>query len=206
MPLSTPSIDVLQQHSDAGAPPIAPYAFNTAPQAAEQIPLVCPWCRAPKVRKNGTKGGRQRFLCTVCGKTWGQSQGTPFYRSKRSPSTWQEFLRGVETKVPLRELAERCGISLHTACQWRKKYLAEVFELLIKMLDDLENRGVLKEEADLEKVRRLVESEINRVYRGRSRKVAERRFQKWQIRFVEKLERERLAGHADVSNTSIHSG
>lgn len=154
---------------DAGVAPMAPYAFNTAPQAAEQIPLVCPWCRAPKVRKNGTRGGRQRFQCTLCGKTWGQSLGAPFYRSKRPQATWQEFLHGVETRVPLRELAEQCGISLQTACRWRRKYLAEVFEFVMKMLDDLENRGLLKEEADLEEVRRLVETEMNRVYRGRGR-------------------------------------
>ena len=153
-------------------------------------PLVCPKCRGTQVRKNGkTKGGRQRFLCTVCGRTFGHTLGKPNFRSRHPSSTWQTFIRGVESRTPLRELAERCGVSLHTACKWRQKYLAMRLDLLMEVLSDMETQGKLRDGTDLDKVRQMVEAEVDKVYRGRSKKVAARRFLRWQMKFVEKLER-----------------
>lgn len=191
MTTATQFIDQSQHPSpDAEDAPMAPGTSVEEQQAAKQVGSVCPRCGGTQLRKNGTKGGRQRFRCAACGKTWGPSLGHPSYRSKRSQSTWHEFMRGVETRVPLRELAERCGISTHTACKWRQKYLAKHLDLLMEVLSDMENQGKLKDGTDLNTARQLVEAEVNKVYRGRSRKVAERKFLRWQMKFVEKLERQ----------------
>jgi transposase-like protein len=47
-----------------------PKAKNTAP---------CPHCGCTSVRKNGRNHGRQRWHCPDCGKTFGETFGTPLY-------------------------------------------------------------------------------------------------------------------------------
>lgn len=180
------SIDHPQQVCSQSPDTDAPVVHQ---QATKPVGSVCPRCGGFKLRKNGTKSGRQRFRCTACGKTWGPSLGHPSYRSKRSQSTWQEFMRGVETRTPLRELAKNCCISMHTACRWRQKYLAAHAQMVNEFLDGMEARGMVKDGRVLDGVRKTITSEIDRLYRGRSLQKAKERFWKWQMRFLEKLQR-----------------
>jgi len=46
----------------------------------------CPYCRGTHVIKNGHKGGRQRWLCRDCGRTFGPTYGTPMYRLYTPPN------------------------------------------------------------------------------------------------------------------------
>jgi transposase-like protein len=49
-------------------------------------PLVCPGCGSEDVFKNGSKGGRPRYVCSGCRRSFGPTYGTPMYRLK-TPAT-----------------------------------------------------------------------------------------------------------------------
>ena len=155
--------------------------------AEQNVVPVCPRCGGTEIKKNGTFANRQRLRCNRCGKTFGLSSGTPFYRSKLPFSTWREIIRGIESNIPLREIAELTGISSHTVCKLRQKYLAGHFRMFTDILETMQEKGLLKDDADLDSVFELIEAEINKIYRGRSRKVAQERLNRVQKRLLEKL-------------------
>ena len=181
---------VCSQCPDTGAPD----ATVVQQQAAKQFGPVCPRCGEAHLRKNGRKGGHQRFLCMACGKTIGDSYGRVNFRSKRPPSTWVDFINGVEHKRTLRELAERCCISVHTACHWRKRYLEGLVQQLDKFLDEAEARGLVKNGTDLKLVRQIVASKIDGVYRGRSLQKAKELLVRKEMRILEKIQRKQARG------------
>jgi hypothetical protein len=45
------------------------------------------------------------------------------YKSKHSQETWEAYLEAFALRLPLRDAARRCGISLSTAFFWRHKIL-----------------------------------------------------------------------------------
>lgn len=54
--------------------------------------LTCPHCGSIAVVKNGTKDGRQRYLCKDCRRTHGDTQNTIFYRSRFGYEDWETFV------------------------------------------------------------------------------------------------------------------
>lgn len=147
---------------------------------------ACPRCGGTEITKHGKQEARRRFRCKRCRKTFSLSSGTPYYRSKLPFSTWREIIRGIETRTPLREIADQTGISVHTVCKLRQKYLAWHLRTLMEVLETLQEKGMLKTDADLQAGSRLIEKELNRVYRGRSRQLAEERLLRWQKKWLEK--------------------
>lgn len=158
--------------------------------ASKKVMPACPRCGSTKLVKNGRRQGRQRFKCKACGQTLGWSSQTPFYRSRMPYDTWSRFIQQVERRTPLREIAEECGISLHTACKWRQRYLDGHLRMLMEVLEELQAKGMIKEEADLSAVGLLLDEELKRVYRGKSKLVAQKRFLNWQQKFLAKLEKQ----------------
>ena len=56
------------------------------------IPAKCPFCKAEKFKKSGhTRSGIQRYMCSVCGKTFLPTTGTIFDDHKISISEWMEY-------------------------------------------------------------------------------------------------------------------
>lgn len=194
MTLSKQSVETLQK--------IATTHFNpdTLPEredssiegylASNKIIPPCPRCGGKNFRKNGKRDGRQRFRCVICGKTFGFTSNTPFYRSKQEYTTWGRFIHCVETKVPLREAAELCGISTHTACKWRQRYLASHTQVVMEIFEELLARCGIKEGADLEAVSELVEQELDGRYRGRNRRKAKEKLLEQRKRLFDKLQRQ----------------
>ena len=46
----------------------------------------CPRCGATHVVKNGSKGGRPRWVCRNCGRSFGPTLGTAMYRLRVTPA------------------------------------------------------------------------------------------------------------------------
>lgn len=191
MPISSHSLDILQQ--------IATQTFNPrnlptpagddtieAYLAEQNVVPACPRCGGTELKKNGKRENRQRLRCKRCGKTFGRSSGTPYYRSKLPFSTWREIIRGIESRTPLREIAEQAGISLHTVCKLRQKYLAGHLRMFTDILETMQEKGLVKDDADLETIFELLKAEIDKIYRGQSLRVAKERLLKWQVKWLEK--------------------
>ena len=84
---------------------------------------VCPHCGSLKVVKNGKHFGAQRFICRDCEKSFGWSSGSFFNHCKKELSQWFKYVECFMDRLPLRECARRCEISLDTAFRWRHRLL-----------------------------------------------------------------------------------
>jgi transposase-like protein len=97
------------------------------PERDQGIPVdspKCPHCSSHHVHRNGfANGGKQRYICNDCHCTFGETTGTVRYKSKHSQETWEAYLEAFALRLPLRDAACRCGISLSTAFFWRHKIL-----------------------------------------------------------------------------------
>ena len=58
--------------------------------------------------------------------------------------------------------------------------------MFTEVLEELREKGVVKDDADWDTIFELLKAEIDRIYRGRSLKVAKERFYKFQKRWLEK--------------------
>jgi hypothetical protein len=67
--------------------------FDGAAEAWKPDPR-CPWCHHEhNHRDSTTPSGRQRWLCTECGRTYTALTGTVFEESKKDFPTWAQFVR-----------------------------------------------------------------------------------------------------------------
>jgi hypothetical protein len=65
----------------------SPQPRNGNPQVEEGTPK-CPHCSSHHVHRNGfAKGGKQRYICNDCHRTFGQTTGSVRYKSKHSKET-----------------------------------------------------------------------------------------------------------------------
>jgi transposase-like protein len=90
---------------------------NMAPKA----PDSCPHCKSKLFKKNGRKGGKQRFLCKSCGRTFGSTNLTPLYRSRLSPATVKRLVELTLLCQSIPQAAKDCGINPKTVWLFRKK-------------------------------------------------------------------------------------
>ena len=84
---------------------------------------ICPYCSGNHIQKNGSVRGLQRYYCCTCDRSFGDTTGSVRYKSKYSSETWAAYLEAFALKLPLREAARKCGISLSTSFFWRHKIL-----------------------------------------------------------------------------------
>lgn len=98
----------------------------------------CPYCGGSHFVKNGTRQGRQRFICRDCHKTFVAEVGSVFFGSQKRIDVWQKYVDCMMDKLPLRRCAEICDISLPTAFIWRHKIL----DALQKMQNQVQLDGV----------------------------------------------------------------
>ena len=84
---------------------------------------ACPHCSSLKVVKNGRHCETQRFICRDCSKSFGWSSGSFFNHCRKEISQWFKYVECFMDRLPLRECARRCGISLDTSFKWRHRLL-----------------------------------------------------------------------------------
>ena len=83
----------------------------------------CPHCGRDDVRGWGTAGGKPRYRCTGCRKTFNPLTGTPLaglHHQDRWPDQAQALIHG-ETVA---KAAERCKVAYTTAFRWRHRFLS----------------------------------------------------------------------------------
>lgn len=100
----------------------------------------CPHCHSKHFKKNGTKNGKQRYICLDCHKTFANTNNTILYGVKKDLSVWQKYIHCMVEKYSLRKTAEICGISLPTAFTWRHKIL----DTLQKMMNEVKLDGIVE--------------------------------------------------------------
>ena len=100
--------------------------------------VVCPHCGSVKSIKNGTRNGRQRYLCKDCGKTFGDTNGTVAFRSKLSVGKWIEFIKLTLQGESCRTIAKELGINKQTALHNRHR-VCSVLHQLVSNQDDFKS-------------------------------------------------------------------
>ena len=83
----------------------------------------CPHCGRDDVRPWGKAGGKPRYRCTSCRKTFNPLTGTPLaglHHRDRWPDQAQALIAG-ETVA---KAAERCKVAYTTAFRWRHRFLS----------------------------------------------------------------------------------
>jgi transposase-like protein len=86
--------------------------------------------------KNGhTDGGRQRYLCKTCGKTFTATKGTPFYQLHTDWVDVLEVLAAIAKGAPPQAMAEAKEAKVETILRWVERageHAEAVEEVLIR--------------------------------------------------------------------------
>ena len=57
----------------------------------DEIPLACPHCGSISLKRHGKAGGRQRYRCKDCCKTFCETSQTLIHHSRLSPAQWKAY-------------------------------------------------------------------------------------------------------------------
>jgi transposase-like protein len=80
--------------------------------------MKCYHCGSERVRKHGlTRNGKQRFKCTLCGRSLRENPQDQVYSAQRK----EEILRAYSERTSLRGLTRIFGVSRQTVMAWLKK-------------------------------------------------------------------------------------
>ena len=88
--------------------------------------LFCPHCGSDEIAKNGSVRGIPRLVCQDCKRSFGGNHGNVTYESKNSESNWDRYLEGMVCSDTLKQLSEKCNISIATAHNWRIRVFRNV--------------------------------------------------------------------------------
>jgi len=84
----------------------------------------------------------QLYGYSDCNSSFGDTTGSIRYKSKYGAKAWDSYLEAFALRLPLREAARKCGISLSTSFFWRHKILDALNEASKKSLLE----GVVQED------------------------------------------------------------
>lgn len=82
-------------------------------------PIACPHCGSISIKKHGKTGGRQRYRCKDCDKTFCETSQTLMYHSRLTPAQWKGLLLGMVQNLTLAEIAGMIDTSVTTV--WHNK-------------------------------------------------------------------------------------
>ena len=120
-------------------------ASELAISAGLVVPTRCPHCGGEHVvRKGKDARGNQRHLCRDCNRTFGASTLSVMGQTKLTEAQWMAYAEGMADGRTLRELQERCGITLKTSWFCRMR----VLEAMGKHLDAFRSGPGVAVEAD----------------------------------------------------------
>jgi len=93
------------------------------PCQVEPVAESCPYCMSVLIVKNGHRKGTQRYKCKGCYKTFTNDTGT-LDQGIHKRDLYEEYKKLMfEGYLPLKKMAEKIGISIQTAFDWRHKIL-----------------------------------------------------------------------------------
>jgi transposase-like protein len=84
-------------------------------------PAVCPRCGSEQIFKNGSKGGRPRYVCCGCNRSFGPTYGTPLYRLKTPAKEVANALVIVMRRGSLCAAEEITGHKYETIGEWLRR-------------------------------------------------------------------------------------
>ena len=96
-------------------------------------PSICPRCGSEHLFKNGSKGGRPRYVCHGCRQSFGPTYGTPMYRLKTPAKEVANTLLIVMRRGSLTAAEEVTGHKYETISIWLRR-AAEHAEALTEAL------------------------------------------------------------------------
>ena len=82
----------------------------------------CPHCDSDDIRPWGTAGGKPRYRCSACRKTFNPLTGTPL-SGLHYPDRWHDQAQALINGETIAKAAARCGIDYTTAFRWRHRFL-----------------------------------------------------------------------------------
>ena len=96
-----------------------------------------PQCSQPRVVRNGSHRGRQRYCCRNCKTYFGETQGTPMYDLKAPAAEVAQVLLVVMRRGSLRAAEEITGHKYETISAWLKRAAAHAEALTQVLASDL---------------------------------------------------------------------
>lgn len=88
----------------------------------ESAVSCCPHCGCTALKPAGSKGGRKRFKCKACLKTFNAYTGTSLARLRMA----EKHIENAECMIKgmsIRDTAEKLGVAIQTAFRWRHRFL-----------------------------------------------------------------------------------
>lgn len=82
----------------------------------------CPHCDGDDIRPWGAAGGKPRYRCAACRKTFNPLTGTPL-SGLHYPDRWRGQARALIEGETIAKAAVRCGVDYTTAFRWRHRFL-----------------------------------------------------------------------------------
>jgi transposase-like protein len=95
----------------------------------ERIELFCPNCGSFSIKLNGTKEGRQRYICKDCHKSFSDNNNSIVYKSKHTYDQWILFINCELHDYVLKNEATVVNVSKTTAFTWRHKLYEAIAEV-----------------------------------------------------------------------------
>jgi transposase-like protein len=112
-----------------------------ARQASSENPS-CPFCQGRHVIKNGCKDGKQRWLCSVCGKTFGPTYGTPLYGLRTPVTEVARSLLVVMRRGSLNAAEEITGHKYETLGEWLRRAVGHAEAITDVLVHELQLSAV----------------------------------------------------------------
>lgn len=81
----------------------------------------CPHCHGIRIKRNGKRDGRQRWICKDCGRTFGGRCKTILHSSKLNVGQIREIVSLLEDGVLTHQVAHRAHVSVQTVVLWKRK-------------------------------------------------------------------------------------
>jgi transposase-like protein len=102
---------------------------------AEMVAAVkaCPHCQSKALLSAGSKGGRRRFRCNDCGKSFNGLTGTPL-AGLHHPDKFLANARQMIAGETVRNTADALGVAKNTAFHWRHRFLEAIDTMQPKKL------------------------------------------------------------------------
>lgn len=93
----------------------------------KEVPVVsCPHCESKHFVRNGKRNDIQKYKCKVCCKDFSSKTGTSLHRLQKPDKFELYKALMLEAYYPLNQIAEKVGICIQTAFDWRHKILSGV--------------------------------------------------------------------------------
>lgn len=98
----------------------------------------CPHCGCKQLSNAGSKGGRKRFRCKSCGKSFNGFTGTPL-AGLHNPGKFLTNAKSMVEGLSIKASSKKIGMSIDTTFRWRHRFLDA-----IEQIQPLKLQGVVE--------------------------------------------------------------